>query len=153
MTDSNRWPTPNERMSALLDHLDHAIRPLRDLEYPTDKFEPWDKPTRKNRPGFWPGASGLHPKNLAGDVLRPGGIIVLGHNWGSRKYYEETEARAEPVASVASRRVGNVRLAPGGPTGHHLDNLAAEAGIDLKGAFFTNALIGLKKGQWPAALA
>ena len=102
----------------------------------------------RDLPGAWPADSGLHWRNRTGDVDRPRGIVVLGHNWGDRIGYDEMggdkqRTRVEEMLNGA-RGALTSKWATFGRTGLMLDRLAERADVDLTRAFFTNAFVGFK---------
>lgn len=81
-------------------------------------------------PAFFPGGRGLVDANLhVGTVLPIEGVMVLGHNFGKQRDYDDAKRRGGEVQSNATWR--------------RMRELFCEAGIGLEECFFTNALIGL----------
>ena len=92
---------------------------------------------------FFPGGCGLWLDKTASWYTlsdRPdmptGEIMILGHNFDSEAGYRETQAV-----------VGQHELNPKYPTWRNLLELLQDAGIEPKNCFFTNAYMGLRKGE------
>ncbi len=81
-------------------------------------------------PAFFPGGCGLVTADLRlGTKLPVGGIMVIGHNYGTVESYEDDTARGGEVEVSA--------------TWKGLRNVLTHAGIRLDECFFTNAFVGL----------
>lgn len=81
-------------------------------------------------PAFFPGGSGvIGDDGSAGRTLPRRGVMILGHNFGTAKYFDELAPR------------GRENLAVG--TWGSLLPFLRECGLAAESCFFTNALMGL----------
>jgi uracil-DNA glycosylase len=109
------------------DDIAHLIW-LLDFPYPEDI-----QPVLADLPGpaFFPGGSGVLSRGRAARTLPRGGVMVLGHNFSTVKYYE------------GLRATGRENLNK--DTWGKLLPFLAECGISVEECFFTNALMGLMR--------
>jgi uracil-DNA glycosylase len=88
-----------------------------------------------DQPAFFPGGTGIILNDLrAGRVLPRGGVLVLGHNFGTAKYVEQLKLRRKSELYTS-------------PTWRGLCELLDEAGITFEACFFSNALMGAIPGD------
>ena len=101
---------------------------LLDFPYPADI-----QPVFADLPGpaFCPGGSGVLLRGHAARALPRGGVMVLGHNFSTVKYYE------------GLRLAGRENLNK--DTWGKLLPFLAECGISVEECFFTNALMGVMR--------
>jgi len=92
-------------------------------------------PKRLEGDGFFPGSAGLwgikpnHPL----PPMPIGGVMILGHDWGTEVYYDQDLAeRGENLKS---------------PTSRTLRWLRAQVNIPVHACFFTNVYMGLRAGS------
>jgi hypothetical protein len=124
-----RWP--------ILATMANTTAILRQLRTAMAKLEPYPDgvlPIPEIIPGtaFFPGGDGLWKEDRVGSI-KENGVMVLGHNFDSKKGYER------------SRRIGTENI--NGPTWSRTLHLLKAVNIDPQHCFFTNFYIGLIPGN------
>jgi len=122
-------PGRTEEMTTEWGALAEIAAAARTIRYP-DGIEPVS--VEIPGPAFFPGGRGLVTSDQrVADELPRGGVLVLGHNYGTvADHTRYVRSRGEVEGNVTWRR---------------LRRLLEEAGIGLQECFFTNAFVGLLK--------
>jgi hypothetical protein len=103
---------------------------LLDFPYPDDV-----QPVRATLPGpaFFPGGTGVLSGDRAACTLPRGGVMLLGHNFGTVRYFETLQAAGRENLEVPTWRV--------------LLRFLRECDISPEECFFTNVLMGLMRAD------